>query len=171
MKALSKENFKNIIPKLERGSILMNYDLLKTDEYFIGVEEHIRNQFGKCSKKVISHVAMTKALFLMEYYSSFIDFTENKIFIEVEGQEYSIKCSNHDDLNYIMDNYIEWGDFEHPYEDYRNYTRKLLDHLDIYEDKPLKTIWNALIDMSTIYFSKSVLMDGYDLYLSENENE
>lgn len=169
MKTLSLDNLRKTIPQLERGSIVMNYDLLKTDEYFIGVEEHVRNQFSSCELKVESHVAMTKGLFLMEYYSTFIDYTAMKMFIEHDSKEYVVECTSPEELNDAIDTYIRWGDYYHPYEDYRNATRDLLDFLDEYEDKPIKTIWLKLLELSREYFDKSTLMEGYDCYLASGE--
>lgn len=167
MKTLSLDNFRKTLPQLERGCILMNYNQLKTDEYFIGVEQHIKNQFSSCTEKVESHVAMTKGLFLMEYYSVFIDYTAMKMFIEHDSKEYVVVCSSPEELNDAIDEHIRWGDFYHPYEDYRQATRELLDFLDEYEDKPLKTIWLKLLELSRSYFDKSVLMESYDKYLAE----
>lgn len=136
-----------------------NLSSLKGEEYFLSVERYIKDQFNRrCSSKVISHIILTKSVFIMNYFAVFFDFENFKIFIESDdGNELYIKFDNENDLTNIMRLILERSKFDddvsYDYEDFREESRKIFDNLDRYENKSYYDIWKDYIDLSIRWFS------------------
>lgn len=140
----------------EVGSVF--FSSLESCEYFLSLEEYIKNQFSRlCESKVISHIILTRSLFLMNYFDVYVDFENKKIFFVDENyKELYIRYSGdkhlYDILSIILKNTKYNSDDSYAYEDYRNETRKIFDNLDRYEDKPLIVIWKDLLKLSNEWF-------------------
>lgn len=91
MKTISFLDFEKT--KLMEGPMLMSFRELKTPEYAASLVWLLESQFDRsCSSKVEGHIIITKTLFLMQYYSIYIDFAEEKlVFTAEDGKEYVMR--------------------------------------------------------------------------------
>ena len=156
MKTISFLDFEKT--KLMEGPMLMSFRELKTPEYAASLVWLLESQFDRsCSSKVEGHIIITKTLFLMQYYSIYIDFAEEKlVFTAEDGKEYVMRFMGFSSLYKIYSKMfynnkisIEIGD---DYEEYRDHTRKILDRLDKYENESLFILWKDIVELSEKYF-------------------
>lgn len=137
----------------------VQFKSLKSYSYFLSIECYIKFQFNKlCSRKVESHIILTRSLFLMNHFDIYVDFENKKVFlVNNDNLERYVRYSCDKELYKILSvilyqsGYNSDDSFE--YEDYRNETRKIFDNLDMYDNKPMTNIWNDLIDLSIEWFN------------------
>lgn len=98
--------------------------------------------------KVEAHAILTKCLFLINFYEVFIYFEDSKVFFVTEdGKEYLFQYKDWKDLGLflygMLDHTKDSSELSYRYDDFRQYTRKITDHLE--EDTPTRLIWSQLI--------------------------
>lgn len=128
-------------------------DTLKAEEYYSSISSliHLLSLGYNITQKVEMHILVTKSIFLMYKCNLFVDFLNQKIIFETENsEEYYYEFRNYKEayqaLNMLMHNSIYSSEDDDQYEEYRNITRQITDHLE--EDQDLKSIWDSLVDLS-----------------------
>ncbi|AZU98628.1 hypothetical protein [Acinetobacter phage AbTZA1] len=107
--------------------------------------------------KVESHMILTKAIFLMSVYDVAIGFDRDNQSVVLnmsDDNTYFIKWHRPEDLLRILWVVLEMSSFSpeksYAYEDFRQATRLITDHLDEYHDP--RDTWVRILKLSSEYF-------------------
>ncbi len=159
MKEIKFEDFGNT--KIQEGPMIMSFRDLKTDAYLGSMISLLETQFDRtCSSKVEGHIILTKSIYLMEYYSVYLDMPAEKLFyLDENNNECFIKFHFTSALGRIYQkifyNLDESIEADSRYDNYRDYTRRILDNVDKYEGKSYMTLWKDFLSCSEDFFKKS----------------
>lgn len=118
--------------------------------WFVGRLDSVHNYY-----KVESHAILTRALFLMYTHEFKMDFTSNVItYVNTLGNEVQVYVHTKEDLSLILYMFMESTKYRsessYKYDDYRQATRAVTDHLE--EDHDPRSTWRQVLLLTKIWF-------------------